>query len=102
MRTLCELLKYVFNLFIETEVFLDKLKNARVSPVYKAVDIVDLTNYRPISDLPCFSKTREKIMYNRLFSFVSHEKILFSKKTNRFSIEPFNRACYSTINKPNS
>ena len=60
--------------------FLDKLKNARVSPVYKAVDIVDLTNYRPISDLPCFSKTREKIMYNRLFSFVSHEKMLYSKQ----------------------
>ena len=77
---LCEPLKYVFNLSIETGVFPDKLKIARVSPVYKAGDIGDLTNYRPISVLPCFSKILERIMYNRLFSYVSQEKILYSKQ----------------------
>ena len=45
---LCETLKYAFNLSIETGVFPDKLKIARVSPVYKAGDAGDLTNYRPI------------------------------------------------------
>ena len=57
-----------------------KLKIARVSPVYKAGDIGDLTNYRPISVLPCFSKILERIMYNRLFSYGSQEKILYSKQ----------------------
>ena len=40
----------------------------------------DLTNYRPISVLSCFSKIHERIMYNRLSSYVSEEKILYSKQ----------------------
>ena len=71
---LCEPLKRVFNLSIETGVFRDKLKIPRVSPVYKAGDSSDLTNYRPISVLPCFSKILERIMYNRLFSYVPQKK----------------------------
>ena len=51
---LCKPLKYVFNSSIETGVFPDKLKIACVSPVYKAGDIVDLTNYKPISVFPSF------------------------------------------------
>ena len=49
---LCEPPRYVFYLSIETEVFPYKLKIALVSPVYKAGEIVDLTNYRPIFTLP--------------------------------------------------
>ena len=77
---LCEPLKYVFSLSIETGVFPDKLEIARVSPVHKAGDIGDLTNYRPISFLPCFSKIPERIMYNCVFSYVTQEKILYSKQ----------------------
>ena len=55
-RELCKPLEYVFNLSIQTGVFPDKLKIARVSLVYKACDTDDLTNYRPISVLPTFSK----------------------------------------------
>ena len=39
---LCEPLKHVFNLSIETRVFPDKLKIARVLPVYNAGDSSDL------------------------------------------------------------
>ena len=77
---LCEPLKYVINLYIETGVFPDKLKIARVSPVYKAGNIGGLTNHRPISDLPCFSKILERIMHNPLFSYVSQEQILYLKQ----------------------
>ena len=35
-------------------------------------------NYRPISLLPCLSKLLEKIVYKRLFSFLTHTKQLFS------------------------
>ena len=77
---LCKPLKYVFNLSIETRVFPDKLKITCVSPVYKAGDIGAVTNYRPISFLPCFSKILERIMYNCLLSYVSQEKILYSKQ----------------------
>ena len=53
---LWEPLKHVFNSSIETGVFPGKLKIACVLPVYKAGDSSDLTNYRPISVFPCFSK----------------------------------------------
>ena len=75
MRTL----KHVFNLSIETGVFPDTLKIARVSPVYKTSDRSELANYRPISVLPCSSKILERVMYNRLFSYEHQEKILYSK-----------------------
>ena len=51
-----------------------------MSPVYKAGGSSALANYRPISVLPCFSKILEGIMYNRLFSYVSQEKKLYSKQ----------------------
>ena len=82
---LCEPLKHVFNLSIEIGVFPDEFKIAWVSPVYKANDSNDLTNYKPISVLPCSSKILEKMMYNRLFSYVSQEK-KFIFKTIWFSI----------------
>ena len=72
---LCKPLKYVFNLSIQIGVFPDELKITRALLVYKAGDIGDLTNYRPISVLPCYFKILERIMYNRLFSYVSQEKI---------------------------
>ena len=82
LSELCLPLKYVFNLSIETGVFPDKLKMTCVSPEYKAGDIGDLTNYRPNSVLPWFSKILEIIMYNRLLSYVSQEKKIYSKQFN--------------------
>ena len=56
------------------------LKIAHVSPVYKANDSSDLTHYRLISVLTCFSKSLERIIYNRLLSYISQENILYSKQ----------------------
>ena len=55
---LCEPLKYIFNLSIQTLVFKLQLLAviASVSPVYNAGDNSDLTNDRPIYGLPCFFK----------------------------------------------
>ena len=73
----CELLKYLFNLSIEKGIFPDDLKIAKVTPVYKADDKSDLSNYRPISVLSCFSKILERIMYNRLYQYLTENKILY-------------------------
>ena len=70
----CEPYKHVFNLYIETGVFLYKLKIALVSPVYKTGGSSDLTNCRPISVPPCFSKILERTIYNYLFSCVPRKK----------------------------
>ena len=39
-----------------------------------------LTNYRPISVLPCFSKLLQRIMCNRLFKYHSENSILCEKQ----------------------
>ena len=51
-------------------------KVALVSPLYKAKDPMTFSNYRPISLLPLFSKILEKLMYNRLLSFLNKCKII--------------------------
>ena len=42
-----------------TGIFPENLKIAKVSPIYKKDEEFLLTNYRPISVLPCFSKLLE-------------------------------------------
>ena len=58
----------------------DDLKIARVTPIYKGEDSSDVSNYRPISVLPCFSKILESIMYNRLYKSLIENNILCSKQ----------------------
>ena len=53
---LCDPFKYIFNLSLKKGIFPDRVKIAKVTPVFKGGDSVDLSNYRPISVLPCFSK----------------------------------------------
>ena len=59
------------NLSFSQGVFPNELKIALVSPLYKAKDPMIFSNYRPISLLPLFSKILEKLMYNRLLSFLN-------------------------------
>ena len=66
---LCTLLKHIFDLSFENGIFPDSLKIAKVTPVYKSGDSSSLSNYRPISLLPCFSKMLERITYRRLYSY---------------------------------
>ena len=56
------------------------MKIAKVTPVFKEGDSADLSNYRPISVLPCFSKIPERLMYNRLCKHLSNSKILYPKQ----------------------
>ena len=73
-------LKYIFNLSLQQGIFPENLKIAKVSPVYKKDEEFLLTNYRPISVLPCFSKLLERIMYNRLFKDLSENSVLYKKQ----------------------
>ena len=73
-------LKHVFSLSIKNGIFPDKLKIARVTPIYKSGEKGFINNYRPISVLPCFSKILERIMYNRLYSFLIENNILYKKQ----------------------
>ena len=53
--------------------FPDEMKIAKVLPLFKAGNNRIVTNYRPISILPLFSK----ILYNRLILFINANNILY-------------------------
>ena len=78
--SLCEPLEYLFNLSMEKGVFPDDLKIARVTPVYEGENSSDVSNYRPISVLTCFSRILERTMYNRLYIYLIENNILYSKQ----------------------
>jgi len=66
----------------------DLLKIAKVCPVFKNGDKSLISNYRPISVLPSFSKIFEKIVYNRLMSYLTNSNILINNQfgfRNRYS-----------------
>ena len=58
----------------------DNTKIAKILPTFKTGKKELLTNYRPISVLPCFSKILERIMYNRLYNYLDQNNLLYSKQ----------------------
>ena len=74
------ILKHIFNISLAEGVFADKLKIARVTPVFKKGKNTLVTNYRPIPVLPSFSKLLEHTVYNRLYKFLVESSILYQKQ----------------------
>ena len=70
-------LVHILNLSLSQGIFPNELKLAKVIPIYKAGDIHNITNYRPVSVLPIFSKIFEQIMYTRLNKFINDNDILY-------------------------
>lgn len=69
-------LTYICNQSLQTGVFPDKMKIAKVIPIYKTGDKHIPNNYRPISLLPQFSKILEKMFFIRLDDFIAKHSIL--------------------------
>jgi hypothetical protein len=70
-------LLHVLNLSITTGTFPSQLKIAKVLPLFKSGDQQLVSNYRPISILPLFSKILERLIYNRLIKFINKHKLLY-------------------------
>ena len=69
-------LVHIINNFFSSGIFPSQLKIARVIPVFKKGEKSLLTNYRPISILPPFSKIFEKIVAKRLMNYLNQHSIL--------------------------
>ena len=74
---LTQILTSLFNKSINQGVFPSPLKNAKVVPIHKGESIFEMSNYRPISLLPIFSKILEKLMYSRILKFIKKHNILY-------------------------
>ena len=87
-------LKHIFNLSLQTGIFPNGMKIARVSPIFKKGEEFFFTNYRPISVLPCFSKRLERIMYKRLYKYLLQNNIFYEKQ---FGLEASNSMEHAVI-----
>ena len=73
---LCKPLTIIANKCMKEGVFPEKLKTAIVKPLHKGRCERMLTNYRPISLLPVFSKVLEKIMYDQTYEYLTENNII--------------------------
>ena len=69
-------LAHIVNLSIMHGIVPDQMKIARVVPIFKAGNKAIFSNYRPVSILPCFSKFLERIVHNRILSYLNDFHIL--------------------------
>ena len=79
---LSEPITLIINQSLNTGIFPDKLKIAKVIPVHKdpLLDRNMLNNYRPISILPSISKIFERVAYNQLYSYFSDNNIFYKSQ----------------------
>ena len=71
-------LSQIINESFQSGIFPDKMKFAKVIPLFKKGCPLTASNYRPISLLFVFSKITEKVMHGRLYKFVEKHEILYS------------------------
>lgn len=70
-------LSLIINQSLNTGIFPDDLKIAKVLPIYKKDDETLFDNYRPISILPAISKLFERVVYNQLYDYFIQNKLLY-------------------------
>ena len=70
-------LSELINLFFAQGKFTTTLKIAKVIPIHKKGEKSECDNYRPISLISDISKPLEKLVHERLYSFLEKEKLLF-------------------------
>ena len=76
-QEIIEGLVIIFNKSFREGCFPEVIKTAKVIPIYKGDDdAANPGNYRPISLVSVFDKLLEKLMYDRLDSFL-HMKLIY-------------------------
>ena len=70
-------LAHIINLSFMNGTVPDKLKIAKVIPIFKKKEKYLPANYRPISLLSIINNFMEKLMYKRLYKFLTKYKILY-------------------------
>ena len=69
VSVICKPLAHTCNISFRTGVFPSRMKIAKVIPMFKSGTKTEVTNYRPISLLPQFSKILEKLFLTRINRF---------------------------------
>ena len=71
----------LINMSLTSNQFPSRWKIARVTALFKAGDISDLNNYRPISILPVLSKIIERHVHDCLFYYLTINNLIYSNQS---------------------
>ena len=75
-NAICPILTYLFNKCIKQGQYPNILKIGKVLPIFKAGDRTHPGNFRPIIILPSINKVMEKLIFNRLKTFLHKYNII--------------------------
>ena len=75
-----EPLRYIFSNSLGQGIFPEEMKIARITSIYKGGNQENVINNRQISVLPCFSKILERIMYKKLYLYLTENNLLYNKQ----------------------
>ena len=73
-------LTIIINQSLVTGIYPDKLKLAKVIPLFKKNEKDKIQNYRPICLLTVISKIFEKVIFNQISTYLSHFKIIIDNQ----------------------
>ena len=79
--TISESLANIFNLSLQSGIFPDDWKLARITPIYKDGSKTECGNYRPISVISIVAKVFEKLVSNQLRSFMKENNIIIDEQS---------------------
>ena len=70
----------IFNQSFTDGEFPTLMKHAEIVPLFKSGKTYECTNYRPISLLITLSKVLEKLMYQRIYSFLNKNNLIYASQ----------------------
>ena len=70
-------LTLIINQMLNTDIFPDYLKIAKLVPLYKKGDDGLFTSYRPISLLPSVSNIFKRVIFNQLIQYFDRYKLVY-------------------------
>ena len=88
-----------FNNFMEEGIFPEVLETGKITPIYNKDAPQKFGNYRPVSVLPIFSKIFEKIIYSRLYSFLTTMNVIYENQFGFRNNHSTSNAINYSINK---
>ena len=71
----------LFNLSIKVGIFPAELKKAKISPIFKSGERDISDNYRPISVLTSIATVFERLIYDQLYAYITHNNLIDSRQS---------------------
>ena len=95
-------ISHIINKSLQEGIFPQSLKIALVCAIFKKNDKTKCANYRPISLLSNISKIFERVMYNRIESFIDEHNIIYKYQFGFRKKYSTNHALLSIVEQINS